>query len=101
LQTLLRFAERFRKRLVLAERERQASDRTVLQDHEVCHIWGLPASSFAGRKVKFLSHYLLNLQAKLAGAPLRDHSAPSHTRAHPPTPTHPTHQWDETITNQA
>jgi hypothetical protein len=101
LQTLLRFAERFRKRLVLAERERQASDRTVLQDHEVCHIWGIPASSFAGRKVKFLSHYLLNLQAKLAGAPLRDHSAPSHTRAHPPTPTLPSHLWDETLTTLA
>ncbi|MCP9453631.1 MAG: hypothetical protein NNA23_13220 [Nitrospira sp.] len=101
LQTLLRFAERFRKRLVLAERERQTSDRMVLQDHEVCHIWGIPAGSFAGRKVKFLSQYLLNLQAKLAGAPLKNHDAPSQTHVSPPPPTPPLHLWDETLTTLA
>lgn len=101
LQTLLRFAERFRKRLVLAERERQASDRTVLQDHEVCHIWGIPAGSFAGRKVKFLSHYLLNLQAKLAGVPLQDQSAPPHTQLSPSTPSPPLPLWEETLTTLA
>jgi hypothetical protein len=69
LQTLLRFAERFRKRLALAERERQTSNQTVLQDHEIGHIWGIPASTLAARKVKFLSQYLLALQAKLSEVP--------------------------------
>ena len=77
MQTVLRFAERFRKRLDLAERERRTSDRTVLQDHEVCHIWGIPAGTFAARKVKFLSHYLLALQAKLSGVPASPTSTPS------------------------
>ncbi|MCS6896931.1 MAG: hypothetical protein NZM29_03075 [Nitrospira sp.] len=85
LQTLLRFAERFRKRLALAERERQASDRTVLQDHEICHIWGIPAGSFAARKVKFLSQYLLSLKTKLARTPLASHQTP------------PLELWDETL----
>ncbi len=72
LQTLLRFAERFKKRLDVAERERQTSDRTILQDHEIGHIWGIPASTLAGRKVKFLSQYLATVQAACAGtSPLK------------------------------
>ncbi len=77
LQTLLRFAERFRKRLDLAERERRTSDRTTLQDHEICHIWGIPAGTLAARKVKFFSQYLIALQAKLSGAPSSPSSTPS------------------------
>lgn len=77
LQTLLRFAERFRKRLDLSERERQTSDRTVLQDHEICHIWGIPASSLAARKVKFLSQYLLSLQGKLSDVLPASNQVPS------------------------
>ena len=77
LQTLLRFAERFRKRLDLAERERRTSNRTILQDHEICHIWGIPAGTLAARKVKFFSQYLLALQAKLSGVPSSPASAPS------------------------
>ena len=76
LQTLLRFAERFRKRLGLAERERQTSNQTVLQEHEIGHIWGLPAGTLAARKVKFLSHYLLALQTKLSGIPSPPNSLP-------------------------
>ncbi|MGQ0666174.1 MAG: hypothetical protein ACT4O4_03990 [Nitrospiraceae bacterium] len=68
LQTLLRFAERFRKRLDLAEQERRASDQTTLLDHEIAHIWGIPAGTLAARKVKFLSQYLMALQAKLSGS---------------------------------
>ncbi|MFN3681829.1 MAG: hypothetical protein ACK4VP_07295, partial [Nitrospira sp.] len=101
LQTLLRFAERFRKRLTLAERERQTSDQTVLQDHEVCHIWGIPAGSFAARKVKALSQYLLNLQAKLVGAPLEGHRTPSQPHLPPSPPTLPLHLWDDTLTTLA
>ena len=69
MQTQLRFAERFRKRLDLAERERQTSDQTTLLDHEIGHIWGIPAGTLAARKVKFLSQYLMALQAKLSGVP--------------------------------
>jgi hypothetical protein len=76
LQTLLRFAERFRKRLNLAERERQTSNQTILQDHEIGHIWGIPASTLAARKVKFLSQYLLALHAKLSGVPLPPNGLP-------------------------
>ena len=67
LQTLLRFAERFKKRLDVAERERQTSDRTILQDHEIGHIWGIPASTLAARKVKYLSQYLSAIQTACAG----------------------------------
>jgi len=77
LQTLLRFAERFQKRLTLAERERRTSDQTILQDHEICHIWGIPAGTLAARKVKFFSHYLLALQTKLSGMSSSPQSAPS------------------------
>jgi hypothetical protein len=77
LQTLLRFAERFRKRLDLAEHERRASDQTVLQDHEIGHIWGIPASTLASRKVKYLSQYLMALQAKLSGNPPDPRDLPS------------------------
>jgi hypothetical protein len=73
MQTQLRFAERFRKRLDLAERERQTSDQTTMQDHEIGHIWGIPAGTLAARKVKFLTQYLMALQARLSGIP----SAPS------------------------
>ena len=77
LQTLLRFTDRFKKRLDLAERERRTSDQTTLQDHEIAHIWGLPAGTLAARKVKFLSHYLVTLQSKLSGIPVSPQSAPS------------------------
>ncbi|HSA62439.1 MAG TPA: hypothetical protein VLE03_09395 [Nitrospiraceae bacterium] len=76
MQTQLRFAERFRKRLDLAERERQTSDQTVLLDHEIGHIWGIPAGTLAARKVKFLSQYLMALQAKLSGIPSVPNSIP-------------------------
>jgi hypothetical protein len=76
MQTMLRFAERFRKRLDLAERERQTSDQTTLQDHEIGHIWGIPAGTLAARKVKFLSHYLHALHAKLTGAAVAPNQAP-------------------------
>jgi len=64
-QTQLRMAEKFRKRLDLAERERQTAISAPLQDHEIGHVWGIPASSLAARKVKYLTQYLHNLQATL------------------------------------
>lgn len=67
MQTQLRFAERFKKRLDLAQRERDTSDRTTLADHEIGHIWGIPAGTLAARKVKFLAQYLTALQTKCLG----------------------------------
>ncbi len=67
MQTQRRFAERFKKRLDLAQREQLTSDRTTLADHEIGHIWGIPAGTLAARKVKFLSQYLTILQAKCHG----------------------------------
>lgn len=64
MQTQLRFAERFKKRLELAQREQHTSDRTTLADHEIGHIWGIPAGTLAARKVKFLAQYLTVLQTK-------------------------------------
>jgi hypothetical protein len=70
LQTNLRLADKYRKRLDVAERERQTADFSSLQDHEVCHIWGLPAGSLAARKVKYMTQYLQALQVALQrGAP--------------------------------
>lgn len=75
MQTQLRFAERFKKRLELAQREQHTSDRTTLADHEIGHIWGIPAGTLAARKVKFLGQYLTVLQTKCAGVGTgRDHS---------------------------
>ncbi|MEQ1627564.1 MAG: hypothetical protein ABL965_09220 [Nitrospira sp.] len=76
MQMHIRMAERFRTRLALAERERQTSDQTTLQDHEIGHIWGIPAGTLAARKVKFLSQYLMALQAALSGTPSVPNSIP-------------------------
>ena len=64
-QTQLRMAEKYRTRLSLAERERQSAISAPLQDHEIAHVWGLPAGSLAARKVKYLTQYLHALQATL------------------------------------
>ncbi|MBL8076059.1 MAG: hypothetical protein JNL29_16950 [Nitrospira sp.] len=77
MQTQLRFVERFKKRLALAERERRTSDFTTLQDHEIGHIWGIPAGTLAARKVKFLSQYLQAIQAKCSDSPVSGSSIPS------------------------
>lgn len=76
MQTQLRFAERFKKRLVLAERERRSSDLTTLQDHEIGHIWGIPAGTLAARKVKVLSQYLMVIQSTCAGSEVRTKNDP-------------------------
>jgi len=64
-QTRLRFRERHRRRLTLAQREFERAGTSPLQDHEIAHIWGIPLGSLAGRKVKALVRYLTALQAKL------------------------------------
>ncbi|WP_455378550.1 hypothetical protein [Petrachloros mirabilis] len=86
MQTQLRLADRYRKRLLLAEQERQAADFAPLQDHEIGHIWGIPAGSLAARKVKYISQYTQLLQAAL------------HRSAQTPaTQTAPVDLWKETF----
>lgn len=86
LQLQLRMAERFRKRLDLAEREQQTADNNTLQDHEIGHIWGIPAGTLAARRVKFLTQYLMALQSKLTGTPMQPNTVP------------PLDLWKETLT---
>lgn len=76
MQQHIRMAERFKTRLALAERERQTSDQTTLLDHEIGHIWGIPAGTLAARKVKFLSQYLTALQTALSGTPANPNTVP-------------------------
>lgn len=86
MQVQLRFAERYRKRLALAARERQSADYQPLQDHEIAHIWGIPAGSLAARKVKHMTAYLQALQAALQGSAGTGHTSP------------PIDLWKETFT---
>ncbi|HET9575444.1 MAG TPA: hypothetical protein VFP04_03520 [Nitrospira sp.] len=73
MQMHIRLADKYLKRLDLAERERRTADFSSLQDHEVCHIWGLPAGSLAARKVKYMAQYLQSLQAAIqSSAPAAD-----------------------------
>ena len=76
MQQHIRMAERFKTRLPLAERERQTSDQTTLLDHEIGHIWGIPAGTLAARKVKFLTQYLTALQTALTGTPANPNTVP-------------------------
>lgn len=55
IQAQLRLIEKYRKRLEVSEREWKSINAAPLQDHEIGHIWGIPAGSLAGRKVKHLS----------------------------------------------
>jgi hypothetical protein len=86
-QTQLRMAEKYHKRLNLAERERQTAIYAPLQDHEIGHVWGIPAGSLAARKVKYLTQYLQALQIALRA------SAPDAAAA-----TSPLDLWKETFT---
>lgn len=58
LQTQIRLTEKHQKRLELAEREWATSHAGPLQDHEIGHIWGIPAGSLLARKVKYLHQYI-------------------------------------------
>lgn len=64
-QTRLRQLERERKRLDGARHEQSTTGAAPLQDHEVGHVWGIPASALAARKVKALQQYLEMLQTRL------------------------------------
>jgi hypothetical protein len=64
-QTLLRRLDRDRKRLDTLTRDFETASRTALQDHEIGHIWGLPAGTLAARKIKYLQAFLGSVQAKI------------------------------------
>ncbi|MFM8550898.1 MAG: hypothetical protein ACKOCD_01055 [Nitrospiraceae bacterium] len=69
LHRLLRRIEIDRKRLAQAKRAFDLANSSTLQDHEVAHIWGIPAGSLAARKAKYLHQFMQSLQARLAAAP--------------------------------
>ena len=64
-QMLFRKKERFRRRLIAAQREFQRAGLSPLQDHEIAHIWGIPLSSLAARKVKAVHQFLKDLEQRL------------------------------------
>ncbi len=64
-QTRLRQLERERRRLEVARHEQSIAGAAPLQDHEVAHVWGIPAGTLAARKVKALQQYLIALQNSL------------------------------------
>ena len=65
LQTQMRLTEKHHKRFELAEREWTTAHATPLQDHEIGHIWGIPAGSLLARKVKYLHQYIQTQHARM------------------------------------
>lgn len=88
MQTQLRLLEKYRKRFELSEREWKTINAAPMQEHEVGHIWGIPAGSLAARKVKYLHQYLQALQTSLQR---------SSTQDVPVTATAPLDLWKETL----
>lgn len=94
-QTLLRRLERYRRRLITAQRDFQTAGGAPLQDHEIAHIWGIPLGSLAGRKVKALHQYLTGLQAQLEKADSPSAQSPA------PATASTRDLWKETLTTLA
>lgn len=65
-QTELRKLDRERKRLQTALRDYDIVSHAPLQDHEIAHIWGIPAGTLAARKAKYLHQYLQGLSAAVS-----------------------------------
>ncbi|MGE0274266.1 MAG: hypothetical protein AB7G68_06935 [Nitrospiraceae bacterium] len=65
LQAQIRMIDKHRKRLELAEREWTSAHASPLLDHEIGHIWGIPAGSLLARKVKYLHQYLQGLHKRI------------------------------------
>ena len=72
IQTQLRLLDKYRKRFELSEREWKSLNAAPMQDHEIGHIWGIPAGSLAGRKVKHLHQYLQSIQTALQRSSIKD-----------------------------
>lgn len=86
IQTQLRLLDKYKKRFELSEREWKSINAAPLQDHEIGHIWGIPAGSLAGRKVKHLHQYLQAIQTTLQKTSPKDVPA-----------TGPLDLWKETL----
>ena len=73
-QAEVRKLERERKRLESVLRDYSIATHAPLQDHEIGHVWGIPAGTLAARKAKFLHQYLQGLQTALqqSGHPSAD-----------------------------
>ena len=67
-QTELRKLDRECKRLETVLRDYAIACHAPLQDHELGHIWGIPAGTLAARKAKFLHQYLQGVQAAAQSA---------------------------------
>jgi len=87
LQAQIRMMETHRRRLDLAQREWTAAHAGPLLDHEIGHIWGIPAGSLLARKVKYLHQYLQALQKRIE----------SRHPAVDPAKTPPLDLWTETL----
>ena len=72
IQTQLRLLEKYRKPFELSQREWKSINAAPMQDHEIGHIWGIPAGSLAGRKVKHLHQYLQTIQTTLQRSSAKD-----------------------------
>ncbi|MCC2640971.1 MAG: hypothetical protein K0S45_1384 [Nitrospira sp.] len=86
IQTQLRLLDKYRKRFELSEREWKSINAAPMQEHEIGHIWGIPAGSLAGRKVKHLHQYLQAIQTVL-----------QRSSAHNVPTTVPLDLWKETM----
>ncbi len=86
IQTQLRLLDKYRKRFELSERDWKSINAAPLQDHEIGHIWGIPAGSLAARKVKHLHQYLQAIQTALQRSSAKDLPA-----------TAPLDLWKETL----
>jgi hypothetical protein len=86
-QMLLRKLDREQKRLALAQRELHTANSLSLQDHEIAHVWGIPAGALSARKAKYLHQYLQAIQGKLQQSRLAAEQAT----------TPPTDIWKETF----
>lgn len=86
LQAQIRQIEKHRKRLELAEREWASAHAGPLLDHEIGHIWGIPAGSLLARKVKYLHQYTQGLHKRLESKERVD-----------PAKTPPLDLWKETF----
>lgn len=72
IQAQLRLLEKYRKRFELSEREWKSINAAPMQDHEIGHIWGIPAGSLAARKIKHLHQYLQTIQTILHRSAAKD-----------------------------
>jgi hypothetical protein len=88
LQAQIRMIETHRRRLDLARREWTAAHAAPLLDHEIGHIWGIPAGSLLARKVKYLHQYLQALQQRIESR---------QTAVVDPAKTPPLDLWTETL----